>query len=485
MRQRQTTIERDDPIQRARRTAAVTRMTLGVTGIALILGWPALLPHPALGIIGFATILLTSVLQLVSRSIGWVRLEESFAGSAAILIVGLGDQHVTVLSVLWLVAVATGVMARGGRVHWIGRLIVLGALALPPLREGTVVGEYAAFCAAVIGLQLTSGRLTLELNRLLRQARLEAENAETLLLAGDIAERVAQRTEPGADPARPAIPEPAAPPSPEEVMATRLALNRLIAGEGLQMFVQPIVAIDGLTIHAYEALARFGRRRGDRSPLHWLAIAAELGERIALERACLARALELFPTRPGGALLAVNLSVPALFDEATRELLADCAAEEAGGLDGLIVEITEETLIDNESEVSEAIDFLRARGARLAVDDIGAGYSGLRQITSVLPEYLKLDRSLVADIDTDRDRAALVSALAGYAAKVGSLLVAEGVERAGELDCVAELGAPLVQGFHLARPAPAWPELDVGPAIGRRSTAAGGDDARAGSLQIA
>ncbi len=465
----QTTIERDDPIQRARRTAALTRLLLGAMGIGLILRWPSLLPHPALGIAGFAIILATSAPQLTPLQITWVRLEESFAASAAILIFGLGDQTVNVLSVLWLVALATGVLARGGRVHWIGRAVVLGGLALPMVRAGSVAGEYAAFCIGVIGLQLTAGRLTLELNRLLRQARLETENAETLLLAGDIAERVAQRSDPGPAPARTAQPEPAAPPSPEEVMATRLALNRLIAGEGLQMHVQPIVAIDGLTIHAYEALARFGRRRADRSPLHWFAIAEELGERIALERACLGRALELFPTRPAGTLLSVNLSVPALFDEATRARLADCADALPGALDGLIVEITEETLIENESEIAEAIEFLRARGARLAIDDIGAGYSGLRQITSVLPEYLKLDRSLVADIDTDRDRAALVSAVAGYAAKVGSLLVAEGVERAGELDCVGELGAPLVQGFHLARPAPAWPELDIGPAVGRRA----------------
>jgi EAL domain-containing protein (putative c-di-GMP-specific phosphodiesterase class I) len=471
MRQSQSTIERDDPIQRARRTAAVTRLLLGGIGIVLILRWPSLLPHPAFGIAGFAIILVTSALQLTPLRITLVRLEESVAASAAILIVGLGDQTVNVLSVLWLVALATGVLARGGRVHWIGRAVVLGALVLPIIRAESIADEYAAFCVGVIGLQLTAGRLTVELNRLLRQARLEAENAETLLLAGDIAARVAQRAEPGPKDApaaaRPAKPEPAAPPSPAEVMATRLALNRLIAGEGLQMYAQPIVAIDGLEIHAYEALARFGRRRGDRSPLHWFAIAEELGERIALERACLARALELFPDRPGGALLSVNLSVPALFDAATRELLAERAAGSPGGLDGLIVEITEETLIDNESEVAEAIDFLRARGARLAVDDIGAGYSGLRQITAVLPEYLKLDRSLVADIDTDRDRAALVSAVAGYAAKVGSLLVAEGVERAGELECVAELGAPLVQGFHLARPGPAWPGLEVGPAIGQ------------------
>ena len=127
---------------------------------------------------------------------------------------------------LWLVALAAGVMARGGRVHWIGRAVVMGALLLPIVRDGSLDLEYGALCAAVIGLQLTAGRLTLELNRLLREARHDAENAETLLLAGDIASRVAQRDEEAAAPVRPASPGPAAPPSEAEVARTRAALAR-------------------------------------------------------------------------------------------------------------------------------------------------------------------------------------------------------------------------------------------------------------------
>ena len=102
---------------------------------------------------------------------------------------------------------------------------------------------------------------------------------------------------------------------------------------------------------------------------------------------------------------------------------------------------------------------LRARGARLAVDDVGAGYSGLRQLTTVHPSYLKLDRSLVSGIDHDAERAALVGALVGYADRVGSLLVAEGIENEAELLTLRELGAPLAQGFYLGRPGKPWPRL--------------------------
>ncbi len=230
--------------------------------------------------------------------------------------------------------------------------------------------------------------------------------------------------------------------------------------------VQPIVELGSRRVHAYEALARFGRRRADRSPAGWFALADELGERVALERACLGAALELFPGRPAGTLLSVNLSVSGLGDETTQELLAAAAAEHPAGLDGLIVEITEEALVAEGGEADEAIAALRGHGVCIAVDDIGAGYSGLRQITAVVPDYLKLDRSLCAGIHLDADRAALVSALSGYAEKVGSLLVAEGIEQRAELDCLAALGVPLVQGFHLARPGRPWPLVeDAAPAL--------------------
>jgi EAL domain-containing protein (putative c-di-GMP-specific phosphodiesterase class I) len=205
------------------------------------------------------------------------------------------------------------------------------------------------------------------------------------------------------------------------------------------------------------ALPCFPDHYSDRSPLHWLEVAEELGERPALERACLASALRLFDQRPAGTRLSVNISIPALLEPATRELLDDFAGGRRDALEGLIVEITEETLVGNSAEVRGIGDALRERGARPAVDDVGAGYSGLRQITEVLPDYLKLDRSLVAGIDTDADRAALVSALAGYSRHVRSLLVAEGVENPAEQRCLESLDVPLAQGFHLAMPGEPWP----------------------------
>ncbi len=477
-------IETGGHIVRARRTAATTRTAVGVVGIALIIAHPQLLPHPVLGVLGFATIALTAGVQLAAPRLSWLSVEESLAGSAGVLLVGFGGQWVNVLSLLWLVAVASGVLARGGRVHWLGRTIVLGALALPVARAGYLHGEYAAMCVATIALLLTAGRLTSELNLLLRQARLQADSAETLLLAGDIASRVAERGERAGRDGATASNLQAGTPLQREVFddadlsVAEGALAQLLLGEGLSMAVQPIVDIRTGAVHAYEALARFARPGIDGSPLHWFALAEQLGQRAELERACLRLALELFARRPAGMSVSLNLSAPVLLQDRTMDLLERAGGRGPDDLRGLIVEITEETLVHGDTQLQSAIEPLLAHGASLAVDDMGAGYSGLRQITAVRPAYLKLDRSLVTGIDADGERAALVGALAGYSQQVGSLLVAEGVETADELRAVRELGVPLVQGFYLGRPGTPWPEVSVARVMGHSGEDAAGDDPR-------
>jgi len=452
-------IETGEQILRARRTAAATRVPVGASGIALLLGWPGLVEHPTLAIIGFATILLSAPVQLAAPSIAMLSLEESVSASAGVLIVGLGPERADVVSMLWLVAVASGVLARGGRAAGFGRFVVLLALALPFVRTGTVEPGYVAMCIATLGLLLTSGRLTSELNLLLRQARLQADSAEALLLAGDIAARVAGRGHHEDElAARTAVPGSL---TDEERAGARSALDGLVRGEGLEIVVQPIVDVRTGATHAYEALARFGEQWQGSSPLHWFELAERLGRRPALERACLREALLLLPARPSGTVLTVNVSAPVLVEAATLAMLDAAAGGDPLGLVGLVVEITEETLVGSEPQLHEAIEQLLALGMQLAVDDMGAGYSGLRQITTVRPHYLKLDRALICGIDTDAERTALVAALVGYASQVGSQLVAEGVETTAELRALQRIGVPLVQGFRLSRPGVPWPQAQM------------------------
>jgi diguanylate cyclase (GGDEF)-like protein len=279
-------------------------------------------------------------------------------------------------------------------------------------------------------------------------------DAEALLRAADVALRVAKRSgkQQIATYAGEAFGE-------EGPKGARGALERLIAGHGITMVVQPIVDWRTGEVHAYEALARF-ETRGTDSPLHWFALADEFGRREDLELACLDAALKLLDTLPADARLCVNLSGPVLVGAQAQALLAART-----DVSRLIIEVTEEALVQRDASLEAALAPLLERGASFAVDDMGAGYSGLRQITALHPAYLKLDRSLVHGIDSDPDRAALMRALVGYGEHAGALLVAEGVETAAELEAVSAVGVQLIQGYYYGRPAPPWPEVSVGAGV--------------------
>ncbi len=273
--------------------------------------------------------------------------------------------------------------------------------------------------------------------------------AEALLAAADVALRVAKRSGRGTVSVYQGVP------ISNRSDGARAALERLGRGDGLWMAAQPIVDLADGHVHAYEALARFSTR-GSEGPLHWFALADEFGLRAELELACLTAAMDMVPWLPARSRLSVNLSAPLLVDARTTEIFDGCATP-----DRLIVEVTEDTLVRHGEAIDSTLASLRARGVRFAVDDVGAGYSGLSQLAALRPTYLKLDRALVRGIDQDPSRMALMQSLADYAKATGGLLVAEGVETAAELEHVRTAGAALVQGFLLARPAPPWPRVST------------------------
>ena len=126
--------------------------------------------------VGFAVVLATSVVQLLAPRQEWVQLEESLASISGVLIIGFGPAVVTPLTLLWLTAVASGVLARGGRAHWVGRALLLVALAMPIVRHQTVTPRYVCLYLAAVALLLTCGRVTEELRKMLDQARYDADH---------------------------------------------------------------------------------------------------------------------------------------------------------------------------------------------------------------------------------------------------------------------------------------------------------------------
>jgi EAL domain-containing protein (putative c-di-GMP-specific phosphodiesterase class I) len=216
---------------------------------------------------------------------------------------------------------------------------------------------------------------------------------------------------------------------------------------------QPLLELATGRVGGYEALARIP---GDRGPDQWFAQAHRVGLGAELEAAALRAALEV-ADRPPGTFLALNVSPVALLTESVLAALPD-------RLDGIVIELTEHELFSAEQLLDERVRELRDRGARVALDDAGAGYAGLQQLIRVAPDILKLDRSLVRGAHADPSRFALLEALASFAADTGAAVCGEGIEDFADLQTLADLDATYAQGFALARPGQAWPALLPGAA---------------------
>jgi EAL domain-containing protein (putative c-di-GMP-specific phosphodiesterase class I) len=126
------------------------------------------------------------------------------------------------------------------------------------------------------------------------------------------------------------------------------------------------------------------------------------------------------------------------------------------------VELTEHQPVEDYSALGSQLDGLRSLGIRVAVDDVGSGFSSFRHVTRVNPDILKLDRTLVCGIDDDPVRQSLASAIVSFARDVGATVVSEGIESESELCCLKDLAVGCGQGFHLARPSLGAIETHVG-----------------------
>ena len=220
--------------------------------------------------------------------------------------------------------------------------------------------------------------------------------------------------------------------------------------EAINPAFQPVLELATGRVCGYEALARIGGEPV-RRPDQWFAQAHRCGLGAQLEALALRAALAV-PYRPAGTFLALNVSPRALLGtEAMDALPSD--------LSDVVIELTEHELFTSGEALDARLVELRARGARVALDDAGAGYAGLQQLIRVAPDILKIDRSLVHGAHSDVSRYALLEALVTFAGTTGAAVCGEGVEDLADLRALADLDATYAQGYALARPAAAWATL--------------------------
>jgi EAL domain-containing protein (putative c-di-GMP-specific phosphodiesterase class I) len=218
---------------------------------------------------------------------------------------------------------------------------------------------------------------------------------------------------------------------------------------------QPIVNLaTGQTV-GFEALARFGVEP-IRSPDVWFGLADEVDLLEELELAAIREAVARIGLLPPGTYLSLNLSPATAQAEQFEAALRGLPGERT------VLEITEHARVPDYLALRSALAPFRARGARLAVDDAGAGFASLRHILDLEPDIIKLDISITRDVDTDRSRRALAAALASFGEEMGIELIAEGIETRDELEALRALDVGHGQGYFIGRPvpepaAPSWP----------------------------
>jgi EAL domain-containing protein (putative c-di-GMP-specific phosphodiesterase class I) len=216
--------------------------------------------------------------------------------------------------------------------------------------------------------------------------------------------------------------------------------------ERLGLVFQPIVDLARGVVTGYESLARFAIEPYT-PPNLWFAAAEEHGVAADLEAMVVERALASRKDLPQNCFLTVNLGPSSASSVQVREAFA-----RSSNLGGIVVEITEQTPVEDYAPLRSVLDEVRDAGAMVAVDDAGAGFASLRHVTALRPDFVKIDRALVANLDHDPAKAAIVEMMGVLAGRLDAWIIAEGAERETEVRRLIELGVPLAQGFGLGRP---------------------------------
>ena len=224
---------------------------------------------------------------------------------------------------------------------------------------------------------------------------------------------------------------------------SRSVSDALESGEFYIAF-QPVVDLASFRVFGYEGLAR-SYASDFPTPAQIIPAAIEESFMGQLGRAFRGMAVAGCPDHP----LFLNIH-PAEFGEAWLVRPDDPMSQH---MHDVYLEVTESVPISYYRFCHSVLGEIRGKGIRLAVDDLGAGYSNLKYIADLAPEIVKLDRQLIAGL-TKRSRLhSLVTSIVGLCRELGARVVAEGIETAEELDAVIDTGAHYGQGFFLARPA--------------------------------
>lgn len=230
-------------------------------------------------------------------------------------------------------------------------------------------------------------------------------------------------------------------------------LQHLVLSDGVRTVFQPIVELDSGEVHGFEALARGPRGTDLDNPLALFDLATKTDLLFELDQVCRRDSVRRAETLSPPYKLFINTLPFSIRDPHFRgKFLLDLLDGSKLHPERIVLEVTETFAIEDYTAYLEEMRYFSDMGFLTAIDDMGAGYSGLERVVHLRPNYLKLDMYMVRDIDKSAIKRDIMQAFCSMANKIEAKVVAEGVETREELETVREIGVNYVQGFLLARP---------------------------------
>ena len=231
-------------------------------------------------------------------------------------------------------------------------------------------------------------------------------------------------------------------------------LNLALAENRIVLFVQPIHSAATLKIEKYECLVRMIDEDGEKviSPFFFLDIAKKSKLYHQITRQVITIAFDIFSQVPD-VDFSVNFSLEDLLHVPTVQFLKS-KLDESGLASRFVLEIVESEGIENFKEVSNFVTDMKSRGCKIAIDDFGSGYSNFAYLMKLNVDYIKIDGSLIKEIEQDTNAQIITSTILDFSQQLEIETVAEFVHNQAVLNHVQKLGIDYVQGFHLGEPVP-------------------------------
>lgn len=246
--------------------------------------------------------------------------------------------------------------------------------------------------------------------------------------------------------------------------AEAITIEEILENEWVSTAFQPLISIKRKALLGVEALARCTAPGEDIPPLEMFRMAGESNRLLELDRMCRRKALEAFApiyAENRGLIVSINVDGHAIDADVVGSGNLIHQVKSLGiSPNNVLIEIVESSAKDSKA-LEEFVSTYRKNGFLIALDDIGTGHSNLDRIPLLKPDVLKLDRSLVSGVAGHMTRLEVVKSFVQMASRLGSLALAEGVERQEDILRLLEVGVDVFQGYYFGRPAMRMAKAEV------------------------